>query len=39
MKVHPEVLRAEVVGLKGPLAPDALDKSREFARRVIKDLL
>lgn len=38
MKVHPEVLRAEVVGMKGPLAPDALDKSREFARRVIRDL-
>lgn len=38
MKVHPEVLRAEVVGMKGPLAPDALDKSREFVRRVIRDL-
>ncbi len=37
-RVHPEVLRAEVVGMKGPLAPDALDKSREFVRKVIKDL-
>ncbi len=38
LRVHPEVLRAEVVGLKGPLAPDALDKSREFARRVVQQL-
>jgi flavodoxin len=30
--VRPEMLRADVVGLKGPLAADALDKAKAFAR-------
>ena len=30
--VRSEMLRADVIGLKGPLAPDALDKVRAFAR-------
>lgn len=34
-RVHDEVLRAEVMGIKGPLAPETLDHSREFARRFI----
>ena len=34
-KVYDEVLRAEVLGIKGPLAPDALEKAREFVRRFV----
>ncbi|MEI6796567.1 MAG: flavodoxin domain-containing protein [Methanomassiliicoccales archaeon] len=30
--VRPEMLRADVIGLKGPLAPDALDKVKVFTR-------
>jgi flavodoxin len=33
--VHPEILRAEVTGLKGPLAPGSLDRAREFARSFL----
>lgn len=31
--VWPEVLRCLVTGMKGPLAGDALDEARAFARR------
>jgi flavodoxin len=35
LKVYPEVLRAEVTGLKGPLAPGSLDRVREFTRSAL----
>ena len=35
LNVYPEVLRVEVTGLRGPLAPGSLDRSREFARKVL----
>jgi len=38
MKTFPEVLRAEVVDVQGPLAPGTLDKSREFVRRFLASL-
>lgn len=38
MKVFPEVLRAKVRDIKGPLTDDALDLSREFARRFAASL-
>jgi hypothetical protein len=31
LKVYPQVLRTEVTGLKGPLAPGAIDKAKAFA--------
>ncbi len=36
LKVHPEVLRLEVTGIRGPLAPGSLDRAREFARETMK---
>lgn len=38
MKAFPEVLRAEVVDVHGPLRTGTLDKSREFARRFLASL-
>jgi flavodoxin len=38
LKVHPEIFRAEVTGLKGPLAPGSLDRSREFARQFARTI-
>jgi flavodoxin len=31
LKVYPQVLRTEVAGLKGPLAPGAIEKAKAFA--------
>lgn len=36
LAVHPEVLRAEVTGLHGPLAPGSLDRAREFTRKCLE---
>ncbi|MBI0583850.1 MAG: hypothetical protein ISF22_06435 [Methanomassiliicoccus sp.] len=38
MQAYPEVLRVEVTGLKGPLLPGSLDRSREFARKFAAEL-
>ncbi len=38
LKVHPEPLHIAVTGFKGPLASDALDLAREFARKFILTL-
>ena len=37
--VYPVVLRCLVTGMKGPLAEDALDSARQFARRFAADEL
>jgi flavodoxin len=36
-RVYPEVLRCLVTGMRGPLADDAVDSAREFARRFAAD--
>lgn len=36
LRVHPEILRIEVTGIRGPLAPGSLDRAREFARETMK---
>ncbi len=38
MKVFPEVLRAEVIDIKGPLTLYALDDSRAFVQRFLESL-
>jgi flavodoxin len=35
LRTYPEVLRVEVTGIRGPLAPGSLDRAREFARSTI----
>jgi flavodoxin len=39
LEVYPEVLRSLVTEMKGPLAEDALDSARLFARRFAADVL
>jgi hypothetical protein len=35
LNVHPETLRCEVAGMKGPLKDGELDKARAFAARLL----
>ncbi|MDW5564203.1 MAG: flavodoxin domain-containing protein [Methanomassiliicoccus sp.] len=35
LTTYPTVLRIEVTGLKGPLAPGSLDRAREFVREFL----
>lgn len=38
LRTYSEVLRVEVTGLKGPLAPGSLDRTREFAGRFLASM-
>lgn len=38
LTVHRELLHIAVTGFKGPLAPDALDRARDFTRKFLESL-
>ena len=38
INIHPRMLHFAVVGMWGPLAPDALDLAREATRRIVGEL-
>lgn len=38
LNAYPEMLRVEVTGIRGPLAPGSLARSKEFARSVMSSV-